>query len=385
MLKQLFPKEIIENTVEVHQFKHNRKTSIIYTILLISLLIGLISLPFIKITVSETSQGMLRSESDRIWVQNLTGGEIIYKNLNNNALVKKGDTLLVLSNKTNIQEKTNIESQIIEHHQFITDLKKLSILNGVSKLASLKYKQEFQSYQQKLRELQTRLSKAKQDYFRNKQLFEKGVIAKVTLNDQRLNYDLAINAIQQLKNQHKSSWQATLITTQNTLKELEATKTKLNEEGRLSIIKAPISGVVLNMNGIEQGAFVPAGTKLTEISPNTEIVAECYVSPETIGLLKKENNVSFQVSSFNYNQWGLATGTIKEIGNDVQWIEKRPVFRVLCSLDQDYLSLQNGFKGYFKKGMTVQARFDIAQRSLFDLLYDNVDDWLNPNIAQTPQ
>ena len=300
MPKQLFPKEIIENTVEVHQFKHSRKTSVIYTILLISLLIGLISLPFIKITVSEISQGMLRSESDRIWVQNLTGGEIIYKNLNNNALVKKGDTLLVLSNKTNLQKKTNIETQIIEHEQFITDQKKLSTLNAASKLGSLKYKQEFQSYQQKLRELQTRLSKVKQDYFRSKQLFEKGVIAKVTLNDQRLNYDLAINAIQQLKNQHKNSWQATLITTHNTLKELEATKTKLNEEGRLSIIKAPITGFVLNVNGIEQGAFVPAGTKLTEISPNTEIVAECYVSPETIGLLKKENNVSFQISSFNY-------------------------------------------------------------------------------------
>ncbi|MGG8495905.1 hypothetical protein ACQY1Q_05780 [Tenacibaculum sp. TC6] len=114
MLKQLFPKEIIENTVEVHQFKHSRKTSIIYTIILMSLLIGLISLTFIKITVSETSQGMLRSESDRIWVQNLTSREIIYKNLNNNALVKKGDTLLVLSNKTNIQEKANIETQIIE-------------------------------------------------------------------------------------------------------------------------------------------------------------------------------------------------------------------------------------------------------------------------------
>ncbi|CAM1359651.1 HlyD family secretion protein [Tenacibaculum xiamenense] len=385
MPKQLFPKEIIENTVEVHQFKHNRKTSIIYTIILMSLLIGFISLPFIKITVSETSQGMLRSESDRIWVQNLTSGEVIQKSLKNNSLVKKGDTLLVLSNKTNIQEKANIEAQIIEHKEFIIDLKQLSTLNRASNLGSLKYKQEFQSYQQKLRELQTRFLKAKQDYFRNKQLFEKGVIAKITLNDQRLNYDLAINAIKQLKNQHKSSWQATLITTQNALKELEATKIKLNEEGRLSVIKAPISGVVLNMNGIEQGAFLPAGTKLTEISPNTAIVAECYVSPETIGLLKKENKVSFQVSSFNYNQWGLATGTIKEIGNDVQWIDKQPVFRVLCSLDQDYLSLQNGFKGYFKKGMTVQARFDIAKRSLFDLLYDKVDDWLNPNIAQTPQ
>jgi HlyD family secretion protein len=29
--------------------------------------------------------------------------------------------------------------------------------------------------------------------------------------------------------------------------------------------------------------------------------------------------------------------------------------------------------------MTLQARFSIAERSLWQLLYDKADDWLNPN------
>jgi len=34
----------------------------------------------------------------------------------------------------------------------------------------------------------------------------------------------------------------------------------------------------------------------------------------------------------------------------------------------------------FKKGMTLQARFIVTKRSLWQLLYDKVDDWANPNI-----
>jgi HlyD family secretion protein len=51
---------------------------------------------------------------------------------------------------------------------------------------------------------------------------------------------------------------------------------------------------------------------------------------------------------------------------------------VKCVLDQDHLALKNGFQGRLKKGMTLQARFFVTERSLFQLLYDDVNDWLNP-------
>jgi HlyD family secretion protein len=55
------------------------------------------------------------------------------------------------------------------------------------------------------------------------------------------------------------------------------------------------------------------------------------------------------------------------------------MFKLLCSLDQNFLQLKNGFKGQLKKGIVVNARFEIIERSLFDLLYDKIDDWLNPS------
>ena len=47
-------------------------------------------------------------------------------------------------------------------------------------------------------------------------------------------------------------------------------------------------------------------------------------------------------------------------------------------MDRDYLQLKNGRTDKLKKGMTVNAHFMITRRSLFDLLYQKMDDWVNP-------
>ena len=42
------------------------------------------------------------------------------------------------------------------------------------------------------------------------------------------------------------------------------------------------------------------------------------------------------------------------------------------------MQLQSGYKTQITKGMTLPKRYIITRRSLFDLLFDRVDDWLNP-------
>lgn len=379
MKQQIFPKEIIESTIEVHQFKHTNKSKIIYMIILFSVIAALFALPFLKVTIYNTSQGLIRANKERVFLQSSTSGTIVFHQLKNNRQVQKGDTLLIINNKAITQQINNTIRQFDETKAFLSDLKRLTSEKWSSnKLQTLKYKQEYTFYQQKLSELNTRFRKIKGDYRRNLEFFKKGVIAKVALNESKLAYDLALNAIHQHKKQQKSVWQSQLVNHQNQLKELENNQIQLEENHKLSLLRAPVSGTLLNVKGIEEGGFVSVGAQLAEISPETDLIVECYINPTDIGLLKKEKDVNFQVSAFNYNQWGLAAGKIEEVSNDVQMINNTPMFKVLCSLDQNFLQLKNGFKGQLKKGMLVNARFELTERSLFDLLYDKMDDWLNP-------
>lgn len=80
---------------------------------------------------------------------------------------------------------------------------------------------------------------------------------------------------------------------------------------------------------------------------------------------------------------GHGRGEIAEVFNDVMIVQTEqgglPYFKVLCSLNTKYLKLKNGYKGLLKRGMTVSVRFKITDRTLFQLLYDKLDDWMNPN------
>jgi HlyD family secretion protein len=122
--------------------------------------------------------------------------------------------------------------------------------------------------------------------------------------------------------------------------------------------------------------------QIARISPDDDLVVECYVSPSNIGLISSDMKVTFQFHSFNYNQWGTGSGRVTQISGNVININEKPFFKVRCSLEQNSLSLKNGYKGILKKGMTLTGRFILIRRSLFQLLYDKTDNWLNPKISE---
>ncbi len=379
-MKKIFPKEILDNTTQVHQFKHSKKSSVIYTTFLIALIGVFISLPFIKIDVYSSSTGILKPEKERINLTTIYTGKVLKNSIVVNKQVQKGDTLLVLDDY-NIENKLElINLNITESKKFVHDINYLLKNKRIvlDSIYSQKYQREYVQYQEKLQELQTRFKKIKRDFLRTKNLFEKGVIAAVEFENYKFDYDLTINSIAQYKKQQLNIWQADITGKIRQLNEFENNFQLQNENKDYYILTAPISGTLINVIGIEQGSFIRAGIHLAEISPDSDLIAECYITPVDIGLINQHNTVKFQIDAFNYKQWGFATGKIIEIANDIELINESPIFKVRCKIDQKHLTLKNDFKGNLKKGMTFTARFKLTERTLFELLYDKIDDWLNP-------
>ena len=379
-MNTIFPKEIIEHTVEVHQFKHSSKSKIIYSFILVALIAAFVALPFIKITIYSTSQGLIRPDKEQISIASLTSGHLLSSSIKENKLVEKGDTLLVLDDESLFEKILFSKKRIKEINLFIGDLT-LLIKNRGTKLSAVnspKYRRELLLFKQKQNKVKTAYYNLKINYKRNKMLFEKGVIASVEIEKIKYDYDISINNIHLLNQEQKNSWQHSLTQYKSDYLKQESNLKQLNEESSHFIITAPIKGTLIKVKSVAKGSLLKAGDPIAYISPNTNLIIECLVHPKNIGLLNKKNKVNFQVSAFNYNQWGFASGQIEEIGNDVQMVNNTPMYKVICTLDQNFLMLKNGFKGHLKKGMFVSARFEIIERSLFDLLYDKMDDWLNP-------
>lgn len=380
-MKNIFPTEIVENTIEVHRFKHTVKSKIIYGILLLSIFGIGISLPYVSLDIYSSAQGILKSEKERNLISSFYSGKIQQIYISENDYVQQGDTLLIINNVIGKEKEILVLNQLEETNLFVHDLNYLSNTKSIHQdsLQSFLYQKEYIQYLQKLRELQTHYAKNKRDYIRQEKLYNKGVIAKVEFQESNYSYDLAIGNLNHFKKQQRNQWQSSLIQQRNKADELESRLTQLQEEQNNYIITAPIAGTIQNLKGFEQGNFVTSGNVIAEISPDTELIAECYIKPSDIGLLKKNTNVKFQIDAFNYNQWGMATGKIISINKDISIVNNTPMFRVICSLNQNQLQLKNGFEGTLKKGMTLNARFFVTNRTAFELLYDKVDDWFNPS------
>lgn len=247
-----------------------------------------------------------------------------------------------------------------------------------NKLESPKYKNSLLTFIKRIRNSVQQIKKVQKKFERKKRLFQRSVISEAAYDKIKFKVESLYIEYNLLFEKQLNKWRKQQIKLENELEDLNLKQRTIEDKKDKYVLRAPVSGTIQNMKGLYEGGTVVANQPLAVISPDTSLIAEIYVPPGKIGLIKKGMPVTFQVSAFDYNQWGFIAGKVKAISNDVVVMNKQPVFKINCTLNKTWLTLKNGYKGNLKKGMRVQARFKITERSLFQLLYDNLDDWLNP-------
>jgi membrane fusion protein, peptide pheromone/bacteriocin exporter len=376
----LYPKEIIELEIEHPAAKFSHTTRIIYLTSIIVVILAAVLLPFIKVTISVTSHGILRPVIEICAIKAPTNGKIIAVWVAENDRVTRGQVLLALDSSLLFQKKSFIRERISECKAFEADLAAIVKERVTStQIRTPFYRQSYLDYQRKLNECEIYYQKVKTNYTRQQRLYKEKVIAEAEFETYQFEYDDAANRLELLRQSQFAIWQGDMLKHRDAIAKHEEDLRLLQLESKNLIVKAEVNGTVESLESLHHGSPVFANQEVGKISPDTSLIAEIFVEPSDIGLLTRGMNVRLQVAAFNYNQWGLAEGKVKEISDDIQIVNEQAMFRVKCSLTRNFLQLKNGYKGVLMKGMTLQARFLVAERSLWQLLYDKADDWLNPS------
>jgi HlyD family secretion protein len=384
---QPFPAGFLEHTSEHHLAPHTRKSQIVYIAIIVSLIAGVGLLPFLYVDVSVKSFGSLRAATQLSILKAASSGFVKTIYAGENMEVRKGQLLFEVQSPLLEEKERFLKMKLEEIDLFMHDLLQVKdsrngdVSKVWDKLSTPLYRQSVSDYRQKLSERQVRYQKVKTDFNRNKKLFDEKVIAPAEFENFKFELDKAQGDLDLLRQAQLSIWLQDLRAYEKEAADYRNQLDQLIQEKKNLNIKAPISGTLQSLAGIYPGSPVFTNQDLAQISPDTSLLAIVYVSPNDIGLLREGMEVRMQITAFNYNQWGLLPGKLKEISNDIQIRNEQPVFEVRCTLNKDHLSLKNGYKGKLKKGMNLQARFVVTRRSLWDLLYDKVDNWINPNIA----
>ena len=364
------------NTLENLIAKNKTKSISIYLVVVIAIATFIGLLPIIKIDISSQSRGIIRSKTDNVPVTSAVSGKIVALKLKNNALVQKGDTLLIIS-KENLESEKQLNDTIYKTNETILqDLE--MVLKGKFNLQTSLIREEYYKYTTQKAELQSKVAQAQINYNRYKTLFEKGVIAKAEFEKYQFDLQFAKQALNSFAKQQMANWQNKKNELTLQLKNITGNNNKLSIEAQNYVLIAPITGTIENFNGVQMGSILSASQPIAHISPTDNLLVESTVSPNDIGLIKPNQKVKFQLDAFNYNQWGLLTGKVIDIDKNITLRENQAFFKVRCALDSKELKLKSGYKTQVSKGMTLTTRYIITRRSLFDLLFDKVDDWLNP-------
>lgn len=380
-MTRLFNGETIPQSSYYWQSRIKVRTQIIYLTSLAGLLLVITLLPFIKVDVTVNTTGLVRPVTEKSELRCQVSGTVAEILVKDGQDVKQGQLLIRLQQDVSESKLMENRFELSVRQAQMRDLTLLSAAGdrvSISSLQSPVYRQQYIQFKAALSAQQTTIHKLKADLEMNESLFREKVIAKKEYLDRKFDYDNAVAVYGNMVEEQRSTWQSDMVRLRLEENQLHASQQQLTQEKEWYLVKAPVSGTLQQFTGRYTGNVIQAGEILGIISPASGLVAECYLSPQDIGYLYRGMPVKFQVDAFNYNEWGTLQGSVQSIDNDFTLINNQPVFKVRCRLQDSVLRLKNGISGHLRKGMTMQARFILTRRSLFQLLYDKTDNWINP-------
>ena len=375
----ILPHEYIKNSIETYIYQHPTHSQKIYWVVLLAITVTLVSLPFIYVDISVQGNGVVRPIAEKTEITAPITELVDSVFVHEGAKVKRGDVILRFrtnSSDYKIHYQTNRLNDYAAH---LADLIYLAKGERPTVFSSAVRQQEYTYFMKRRKKLQTSVVQAEKEYRRNKVLFDEKLISEEEYEKYFYDYENDKNELASFVEGQISTWQSDLNNYRNSQNEMNSSMNQDVKGQDLYVVRSPVSGTVDQFSGIYKGSSVQAGQSLAIISPDSTMYFEVYVIPRNIGYLRVGMPVNVQVESFNYNEWGMIQGRVTDISSDfLTNSQGDSYYKVKCSMDRDYLELKNGRKGKLKKGMTIGARFIITRKSLFNLLYQKLDDWVNP-------
>ncbi|NRA87270.1 MAG: HlyD family type I secretion periplasmic adaptor subunit [Rhizobiales bacterium] len=249
------------------------------------------------------------------------------------------------------------------------------------------------------------LHKSKVNYLKlNKQLLvnstnlnEKGIISNTSLIEQKKQIVLLEGEIENIKptiaklkeivmsiglekNELLNEFQ------KNNLNEIQTTTTKLlNLEQQLitlqdrikrTVIKAPVSGRVLDLQVHTKGAVISPGMRILDIIPdNDQLIVEARLSPQDIDVVRPKTIAKIQLSAYKTKKVPKIDGIVTSVSGDVL-IDKltgQQYFAVrLIVNEKNFSQFKNRIELY--PGMPVDVFFISGERTLADYIISPIVD-----------
>jgi len=377
MPDQLYPADALDDSLETHLARYARAGRAVYFATLTLVIAAATALPVVKVNVTVRSPGIIRPATEKQEIHALVSALAAQVLVRDNQTVAQGDTIVLLHATALDDRAALLAARVVEKQSLLADLT-LLLSRSDPALHTADYQREYRQFVTEVRDNRLAQERARRETARVRDLYRTQATTASDLEDKEFQLAQLQSQGRMILERYRSRWQTALTSLRSDLQDVASQQAQVAEQRAAYTITAPASGTVELVASLSAGSPVQEGELLAVISPRSDFVAQVYVAPRDIGLLHPGMAVRMMVDAFNYSDWGVIEGSVTEISDDFVEVDGRPMFKVTCALARTRLSLANGFTSTVRKGMTLQARFVVAERSLLQLLRDDVNDWLNP-------
>jgi multidrug resistance efflux pump len=382
----LTPPSLVEDCVEVHLARHAPNGRALYLTTIGLTLTAVAALPFVRVPITIQASGILRPIIERQEARAAGSGIVRGVYARDGQRVRARDTLLVLDDSNVVAQLAAVDSIARARLLDLSDLTRLlEVEDSVVDLARLRTshrRQRAREHAVVLTELIARAAAEQRELSRVQALLERRFAAPDQFQRQEESARAARSAVNEHQERLRSEWTEAHARTTDDLRRLSAERADLRGALARHVVLAPVDGTVEMATSLSAGSVLQHGERVATISPNTDLIGEVLLAARDIALVRRGIRARLMIDALNYRDWGAVDAVVSEVADDASLSGNQPMFRVRCRLASNELRLRGGQRATLRKGMTFRARFVIAERSLLQLLFDDMDDWLNP--ARTP-
>jgi HlyD family secretion protein len=373
---------LVEDCVEVHLARHAPTGRALYLTILASMIGAAAAMPIVQVPVTVEASGVIRPIVERQEARVAESGIVHAVHAREGDRVFAGDTLLVLDDRAVTARLLASDSLAQARGDELTDL--ATLLDSGDSLVPARHlrtsyrRQQWREHAAIAVELNARAEAEQRELVRLEALFVRGFATAEQVERQKSTRRSAEAALREHLERNRSAWSDAHARLADELRRLTVERAELTDALAHHVVIAPVDGTVEMAASLSPGSVLQRGERVATLSPNTELIGEALLSSRDIALVGRGTPVRLMIDALNYREWGTMEATVVDVADDASLSGDQPVFRVRCQLMRTELRLRSGQRALLGKGMTFRARFVIAERSLLQLLFDGVDDWLNP-------
>ncbi len=154
--------------------------------------------------------------------------------------------------------------------------------------------------------------------------------------------------------------------------EIEQETRKMDDASVRQIVRAPVSGEIIDLKFASRGSVVRPGDTIAEIVPaDTNLFLESRIRPEEIGYVTLDQPARIKFTAFKYRNTSMVSGKVTYVSGD-RLIDKtgNPYYSVLVLADADSLKSLVDFK--VQAGMPAEVYLDGTPQTPFEFLTEPI-------------